>query len=216
ALAARGIVLPYASFPKTQTLLQSLLPFPQYTGNISPVSAPLGKTWYDSLQATVTERLYHGLSMNGNFTWSKNLDLMSSPDVFNRGLGKNYSINDLPFQFRLSAQYTTPRIRQVGNKALSYALSDWGMAWYLQYQSAPILARPSSAGANPLSRGLGRGPGPAERVPGQPLFSTNWVDLDGKAHTDPLDINCHCYDPRTTVVLNPAAWSNVPDGQWSS
>ncbi len=94
-LAARGIVLPYPSFPQTQTLFQSLLPYPQYSGNISPVSAPLGKTWYDSLQSTVTQRLSHGLTLNGNFTWSKNLDLMSSPDIFNRNLGKNISLNDL-------------------------------------------------------------------------------------------------------------------------
>src|SRR5207253_521346 len=30
-LAARGIGLPYANFPTTQTVRQSLLPFPQYT-----------------------------------------------------------------------------------------------------------------------------------------------------------------------------------------
>lgn len=217
ALAARGIVLPYAGFPATQNLFQSLLPFPQYTGNISPTSAPLGKTWYDSLQATVTERFSHGLTVNGNFTWSKNLDLMSSPDIFNRNLGKNISGNDLPLQFRLSAQYTTPRTNAFGSKALSYVLKDWNVGWYLQYQSAPIIVRPTAnAGAFPISGWLGRGPGPAERVASQPLYTTNWTDLDGKQHTDELDINCHCFDPTKTVVLNPAAFSGTPDGKWAS
>jgi hypothetical protein len=42
------------------------------------------------------------------------------------------------------------------------------------------------------------------------------VDLDGKQHTDELDINCHCFDPTKTVVLNPLAFSGTPDGKWAS
>jgi hypothetical protein len=224
ALALRGIVLPYASFPQTQTLLQSLLPYPQFTGNISPANAPLGKTWYDSLQATVTQRLSHGLSLNGNFTWSKNLDLLSSPDIYNRDLGKNISANDLPFQFRVSAQYTTPKVHSSlkGNAVVSAILSDWGIGWYMQYQSAPVLGRPASAGLTPISKWLNRGPGPAEPVAGVSRWSTNWTDYSGVVHTDPIDINCHCFDPTKTLVLNAKAsggadaWANVPDGQWSS
>jgi hypothetical protein len=217
-LAGRGVALPYASFPTSQTVLQSLLPYPQFNTNISPTAAPLGKTWYDSLQATVTQRLSHGLTVNGNFTWSKNLDLLSSPDIFNRSLGKNISGNDLPLQLRFSAQYVTPRAKVFGNNLSAYVLGDWTVGWYAQYQSAPIIARPASAGANPTSKwlGTGRGPGPAEYVAGQSLWSTNWTDYNGVVHTDPIDLNCHCFDPTKNIVLNPAAWANVPDGQWSS
>jgi hypothetical protein len=28
------------------------------------------------------------------------------------------------------------------------------------------------------------------------------------------DLNCHCFDPNTTVVLNPAAWTNPGPGQY--
>src|SRR5205085_1319516 len=35
-------------------------------------------------------------------------------------------------------------------------------------------------------------------------------------HTDPLDINCHCFDPTKTIVLNKNAWANIPDGQWGA
>jgi hypothetical protein len=56
-----------------------------------------------------------------------------------------------------------------------------------------------------------------ERVPGEPLFTTNWVDKNGKTHTnEELDINCGCYDPRKTFVLNPKAWRNPPDGKFST
>ena len=69
----------------------------------------------------------------------------------------------------------------------------------------------------PISEWLGRRTGSRRtRVAGQPLCTTNWADLDGKQHTDQLDINCHCFDPTKTVVLNPAAWAGTPDGQWAS
>jgi len=47
-------------------------------------------------------------------------------------------------------------------------------------------------------------------------FSVNWVDNEGKQRTDPIDINCHCYDPTKNQVLNPNAWENVPNGQWAA
>ena len=226
-LAARGVSLtPYAGFPTSQTVRQALLPYPQFTVangvGISPSGAPLGKSWYDSLQATATKRFSHGLSLNANFSWSKTLALLSSPDVFNRQLGKTVAsatgqVQDLPFQFRISADYVVPKLRFVSNRALSYALRDWGIGWYSSYQSAPILARPTSTGGpTSIDKFLGRGPGSAQYIAGQPLYSTDWYDLSGTHHTDELDINCHCFDPTKTIVLNPKAWANIPDGQWGA
>ncbi len=225
-LAGQGINLPYASFPTSQTVRQSLLPFPQYTSTFAPTLAPLGKTWYDALQVTVTKRYSHGLTLNANYTYSKNLDLMSSPDIFNRNLGKDISANDLPHQFRLTTEYVTPSLRNRGlgvlsNKVVSYLAQDWGPGWYMQYQSAGILTRPATNTTNPISLWLGRGPGSAQlknNPDGTPMspWSVNWTDYSGKVHTDPLDINCKCFDPTKTIVLNPAAWANVPDGQWAA
>ena len=150
---------------------------------------------------------------------------MSSPDIFNRSLGKNLSVNDLPHQFRFSAEYRTPRVKSgnsiLSNKVVSNVLSDWTVGAYLQYQSAAILARPNSAGLLPISNFLGRGPGPAQLktgADGNPMnpWSVDWTDYSGVHHTDPIDINCHCFDPTKTVVLNPNAWTNVPDGQWAN
>jgi len=218
-LAARGVNLaPYSNFPSTQIVRQALFPYPQYSvtagAGIQPSGAPVGKVWYDSLQATITKRLSHGLSLNANYTFSKTLDLLSSPDVFNRGLGKDLAPNDLPHQFRLSAEYTTPKLQKgiFQNKILSYVFSDWGMGWFLQYQSAVAVARPTTNTTTPISQFLGRGPGSAQLIAGQPLYSVDWTDLSGVHHTDELDINCHCYDPTKTIVLNPKAWANIPDG----
>jgi hypothetical protein len=121
----------------------------------------------------------------------------------------------------MSAEYQVPSLKDSGIKGLSnpvvsYVLGDWGFGWFFQYQSAATLARPANQGNQPISQWLGRGPGPAQYVDGQSLWSTNWVDYDGKQRTDPIDINCHCFDPTKNVVLNPAAWSNIPNGAWGA
>jgi hypothetical protein len=217
-LQSRGVVTPYTNSNGTpyntgQTVRQSLLPFPQYNSTITPAQAPQGATWYDGLQVNVTQRFSHGISFNVNYTAAKALDLMGSPDVFNRALGKNLQGADIPQQFRMTAEYQVPKLR--GNRIVSYVLGDWGIGWYLQYQSAATLARPANQNNQPISQWLGRGPGPAQYVAGQPLYSTNWTDYDGNVHTDELDINCHCYDPTKTIVLNRNAWESVPNGQWA-
>jgi hypothetical protein len=47
-------------------------------------------------------------------------------------------------------------------------------------------------------------------------WSVNWTDLNGNRRTDALDIDCHCFDPEKTQVLNPLVWENVPDGTWAA
>jgi hypothetical protein len=224
-LRQRGIDLPYSNFPTTLTARQSILPFPQYTGTLAPSQAPLGKTWYDGLQMNLTQRFSHGLTLNANYTYSKTLDLMSATDIFNRGTGKDASANDVPHTFRISAEYQVPRMNTqlpvLRNKAVSYALSGWGIGWYSTYQSAAVLGRASSQGSVPLNNFLGRGPGSAQLkkdANGNYMnpWSVDWVDYDGNHRTDPIDINCRCFDPTKTLLLNPAVWENVPDGQWAA
>ena len=228
-LASRGITIPYSNFPTNQTVRQSILPFPQYGGNagsIEPTQAPLGKTWYDALQFNLTQRFTRGLSLNANYTFSKNLDLIDSPDPFNRQLGKDLASTDLPHRFRLSAEYQIPNFSNSGipflsNRVVSYLVGDWGIGWYLQYQSAGTLGRPGNRGSLPISQFLGYGPGPAQLKldsEGNPMspWSVDWVDYDGNQRTDPIDVNCHCFDPTKTVVLNPDAWENIPNGSFGA
>jgi hypothetical protein len=201
------------------------LPYPQYSGlgavggsGLSPAGAPLGKNWYDGLQTTFTKRFSHGLTANANYTYSKTLSLTSSIDPFNRDLGKNLSLYDVPHQFRLSAQYEVPRFHSgiFGNKVLSYIVSGWGTGWYLNYQSAALVGLPTSSGSSPISNFLGYGPGPAQLIPGMSPWSVDWTDYSGTHHTDPLNINCHCFDVTKTQVLNPLAFTNVPNGQFGA
>ena len=95
-------------------------------------------------------------------------------------------------------------------------MSGWGTGWYLNYQSASLVGLPTSSGASPISNFLGYGPGPAQLIPGMSPWSVDWTDNSGTHHTDPLNINCHCFDVTKTQVLNPAAFTNVPDGQFAA
>jgi hypothetical protein len=226
-LLARGIsTLPYPNFPTSQTVRQSLIPYPQYSGGFNLNAAPLGNTWFDSFQLNTTKRFSHGIQFNLNYNYSKNLDLMSATDPFNRANGKNLSVWDLPHQLRITVDYRVPNPKTSGipvlsNRIVAAIVSDWGIGAYLNYQSAAIIGRPASAGAVPLNQFLGYGPGSAQLkkdANGEYMnpWSVDWTDYDGKHHTDPLNINCHCFDVTKTVLLNPAVWEHVADGQFAA
>ncbi len=130
--ATRGFnKLPYAGFPATSTVAQSLRPFPQFS-SVQELWALLGKTWYDSLQAKVTKRLSRGLSATSVFTWSRSLTMGQNidpsnlglgnatiNDVFNRGNNKYLSQFDQPLQLNTSLSYIVPKPRSSSATAMA-------------------------------------------------------------------------------------------------
>jgi len=215
ASVARGFSTPpYAGFPVSQTVFQSLRPFPQFT-TIPIAYSPLGKTWYDSLQVKVDKRFSHGLTFGTAFTWGKNLIMGadrepnfgtaasgSLNDVFNRPNGKYISSTDQPLVLVTSFSYVTPKVR--GNKILGAVTRDWNLAMFVAYRSGQPYLAPSSqgvAGNSALQSYVGQTTF-ANRVPGVPLFT--------------VDQNCHCYDPRNTFILNPKAWAEPAPGTFGT
>ena len=173
----------------------------QFISGLSPLWAPQGRTWYDSLQAKVTQRVWHGLEAQYVFTWAKEqqqgVELGTINDVFNRPQNKSISGFGRPLVSTLSLNYRVPA--PAGNKIVSQVLRDWAVGATLSYASGlPILAPTST---NNLSSVLFRGTY-YNRVPGVNPFLK--------------DLNCHCIDPTKDLVLNPAAWSNPAAGQWGT
>ncbi|MEO8098982.1 MAG: hypothetical protein ABI811_14870, partial [Acidobacteriota bacterium] len=225
-LANRGITgFPYSNFPGTQNVRQSLRDYPQYNSN-GIFNAPVGVTSFDSFQLNVTQRFSHGVSFNMNYNFSKAMDITASTDPYNRRNGRDLGAFDLPHQLRFTVQYQVPDLKTSGmafvsNPIASQVLSGWGLGAYLAYQSGAIIGRPASTSTTPISNFLGYGPGGAQLnldANGDYMnpWSVNWVDYAGTRHTDPIDINCHCYDPTKTVLFNPAAWANIPNGQFGA
>jgi hypothetical protein len=69
-----GYHLPYPTFGgSSATVLKSLSPFPQFLNN-TDLWGQTGNSNYNSLQISVIQRPWHGLSGMANYTWSKSID----------------------------------------------------------------------------------------------------------------------------------------------
>lgn len=193
-----GFNVPYASFPQSATLAQSLRPYPQF-GSIPLVWAPLGKSWYDSFQLKVTKRLSRGATVDTAFTYGK---AQANPggtvnNVFNRQVNK--SITNFDQRFILNMAYTYETQKFGHNRIVQSIYAGWLLGGLIEYASgAPIPVPGSTTNMSSLlfQNTL------MNRVSGQSLFLK--------------DLNCHCIDPNKDFVLNPAAWQNPSAGTWGS
>ena len=198
AAVAAGFKKPYANFPDSGSVLQSLRPFPQYSG-IGQFQAPLGKSWYDSLQVKVVKRLSHGLTATMAYTFGKALDSTTNAgSIYDRDSFKGLSPSYFPHIFSLSVDYTVPAIGPVKQNRIAKAiLADWRITSLSTNQSGVLLGTPTSS--NSIGSYLSTGYTRMARVPGVPLYLK--------------DINCGCIDPTQETVLNPAAWQNQDAGR---
>ena len=212
AVIARGFTAPYPGFPLSATLAQSLRPLPEY-GTVAAQYAPLGDTWYDSLQVKVIKRLSHGFDASYSLAWQKSLTMGAESEgsgggvvnnVFNRPNSKYLSQFDQPLVSFIALNYTVQKVGGSGgtfSKATSLLARDWTFGALLQYRSGLPIQSPTAtsmlATSGPYFQGTFM-----NRVPGQPLFTE--------------DLNCHCFNPAQQFVLNPNAWVNPLPGQFGT
>jgi hypothetical protein len=165
------------------------------------------------LQTKATKRFSHGLQVQGSFVWSKALLLNStatdttysptgSPlinDVYNYPTNKQLNQLVRPLAVVISGAYTTPRMNgdTAAMKAVSQVVRDWQVGFLLRYQSGALIPVPPSN--NQLNNQLER------------ATATFWNYVPG---VNPLavDPNCGCFNPQTTQILNPKAWTDAPAG----
>jgi hypothetical protein len=181
-------------------LAQVLRPFPQF-GNIPVLGAPLGNSWYDALHVKVTKRYSKGLQINSAFTWQKELTTAEGAavnDVTKRVNQKAISAQSQPLVLVVGYTYELPRVGS--GKIVNAIVRGWTLGGLLRYASGLPIQVP--AANNNLGSVLPNAGTFANRVSGQPLFLK--------------DLNCHCFDPNTTFVLNPAAWTDPAAGQFGT
>jgi Carboxypeptidase regulatory-like domain len=212
----------YNGFPASQPLNQAIRGTPQFLGVPPFLGPPLGDSWYNSLQAKLTKRYSHGLSMTGSFTWSKNEVLGTSAatqyftpgtplinDVYNYGQNKQLAQNGRPLELVISGLYITPKWGQ--NKIVSNVVRGWQIGTLLRYQSGALLPTPPSG--NNLLTELDRGPSnnPATWGGGY----TFWNTVPGQSEFL-INPNQKGFDPSKQLALNPAAWVDAPAGQFGA
>lgn len=182
-----GTISPYPGYASTNTLLNALRPYPQFS-TIAVQNSPTGRTFYDSLQMKGTKRLSHGLSVNGTFTWSRAM-VGIRPNLFVAS-DKSLQATDQPFLFNANILYTTQK--WFNNRLVATVTKDWAVGAFLQYGSGLPLTPPAATNTNFI------GGSEQFRVAGQPLYLKN--------------LNCGCINPYYDQVLNPNAWANPAAG----
>lgn len=204
---SRGFRAPYAGFPLSTTVAQSLRPYPQFP-NLGIDLSPLGNTWYDSLQVKATKRLSYGLDFMVAYTWSKNLATVTEQggasvpvnNLFDSRSFKTLSPNDQPHIFVTAFRYELPGWSWTRTNALTRAaLEGWNVSGIFRYASGEPIQIPT--GQNNLNAILFRSTF-ANRVSGQSLFTK--------------DPNCGCINPNNDFVLNPSAWADPAPGTFGS
>jgi hypothetical protein len=202
AAVSAGFKLPYAGFPCTASVAQSLRPFSEFNDSLAWWFAPLGDSWYDSLQVRFTRRFSHGLDVTSNFTYQKELCLGSvgcagANDAFNRSTNKALTPSSTPFIWVTAFTYQTPKL--TNNKLIRQLVGGWTWGGILRYASGSLIGVASSR--TNLNTWTFNTNTRFNRVPGQPLFLE--------------DPNCHCINPNSNQqILNPAAWADTPVGTW--
>jgi hypothetical protein len=164
---------------------------------LQPRWAPLGKSWYDSLQLKVTKRYSHGLDGSVAFTWNKELSTYGLGDVTNREVNKGLSAGDTPLILTIGFNYEVPQFTQ--SKLIRQVVGGWTFGGLMVYQSGALISVPTSNTV--LNNYTFLGATRKNRVAGEPLYLK--------------DLNCGCIDPYKEQVLNPKAWVDVPEGTFS-
>jgi hypothetical protein len=220
--------LVYPGFPGGQTLGQSLRPYPQWDGVPPFLGPPLGDTWYDSLQVKLTKHYSHGLTVQGAYTWQKELTnganantsyLTPDPplinNVYDTASNKQISGFSQPQVLVISFTYTTPKINSFGGKdfagkATRWLARDWTFGGVLKYASGFVIATPPSNNGLLNELQIGSSNNPALWGGGNTF--ENYVPSQSCLAVNPNSQ----FDPTKTLALNPAAWTDVGTGQYGA
>jgi hypothetical protein len=196
-----GPLLPFTGTLAGRTIPQfiTLLPYPLLYGSGAGVNASNGFATFNSLQARLVHSFSSGLTLQANYTWSKELDYTStgiedgqgvnsggsigSPDLLNINNNRHYGLADQPHRFVGVLVYESPfgagRPFALSNRVARTVLGGWTTAGVVTLQSGmPFVV----SGAN-----TGSLTGAVNRVPGVSL-------------TVPSNLQ-HWYNGKTTVTL---------------
>lgn len=134
-----GVSLPFPNF--VGSIAQMLRPFPQYN-SVTDVYGDVGQSNYNALQASIQQRLSHGLTFNLNYTFSKALGTING----NRSAyiqEKNLSTTDQPHLVNAFYSYQLPFGKgqkfNSENKVARAVVSGWQISGITRFASGTPL-----------------------------------------------------------------------------
>ncbi len=177
-LIANGYTLPYAGYPLTQTLANSLEPFPQYGGINGTTNG--GHSTYNALESQISHTMSKGLFFQFSYTFSKWLSDNTSPNVYLENREKDLAGADRPQIFAIALVYDLPfgKGKQFGsawNPVLDAMLGGWMVSSVQQYQSGTPLGLGCSQ--NLYGAGVAR----CSINLGVPLLNPSWNPSSGSS-----------------------------------
>jgi hypothetical protein len=154
AVVAAGFKKPYANFPDTGTLAQSLRPFPQFL-NVWSRNSGQGRTWYDAATLKVHRR-FGAWQFSASYVRSKSLGLLTYrqifsqnqvylQDMYNVNQGKSYLPLDQPNVFDFLSTYDLPfgsgkHFFSHSSRLVNAFIGNWTIADTHNYRSGNLIA----------------------------------------------------------------------------
>ncbi|MBL8221625.1 MAG: hypothetical protein JNL62_20490, partial [Bryobacterales bacterium] len=163
-----GFTVPFAGFPTTQSVAQSLRSYPQYL-SVASLFAGYGRSWYDALQTKV-ERRFGSYQLLANYTWSKSLGYghfrqvfsqlggASAPQDYNNvAEAKSFMQFDIPHVLNILSSFDLPigkghKYWSNPNKAAGLLINGWTISSAQVYRKGTLIQLTTPG--NPLGNGV--------------------------------------------------------------
>jgi len=134
----------------TISRLRATRPFPQFDGDLTQVGMSVGRMWYDSAQVVYRHIFSHGLALNANYTFSKQISEEGYLNNYSGILQRSLTTFDRPQVVKFSAHYELPigRGKKFGTNAsrtLNAFIGGWDLNGFYTAASGEPADLPGNA-----------------------------------------------------------------------
>jgi hypothetical protein len=189
----------------TVSVQQMLQPFPQY-GSVTENAVPMGRSWYNSLQISLTKRMTHGLSFNSSYTWAHQISTGRQVNPYDPGSALLRAPAGVPWVLHFAGTWQLPW--QGGSNYFTRAIAGgWNVSVIETFQVGSFIGTPGGViwtGVNPMTP-VGKFQG-ASRSPGAVTFNPCVADSTGTTIiTSSVSAGCPANTP-----MNQVPWRQQP------
>jgi hypothetical protein len=151
----------------TISVFQMTRPFPQFSGNLLQYGRNDSSMWYNSLQVNYNWRSRKGITLLGNYTWSKQMEQWGLNDAYTNTYQQSLYFLDRPHVFKLTSVIELPfgKGKWIGDGAkglVGKLISGWQ---WTNFITEPLSGYPADLPGNTIQL-------KSEKTPGGPFKGT--------------------------------------------